>query len=600
MKNRTTIKISIFISVLILLISAQMMKYYISNISKNAVEQSLTTVLQTTKQAILSWQQEEQSSAIIWASDPRILGPIRSLLESPHDKSSLVSHPAQQQLRQHFDGIISTKSYRGYFIIGPDSLSLSSTRDSNIGISNLLAQQRSILDSIFNGKSVITLPQYSDVKLSDNSTGLYDGKDPTMFVGAPIYDKGKVIAALTLRIDPEVDFTNIIRRGRIGQTGETYAFNNKGRLISESRYDDELVKKGLLEVNEKSILNVTLVDPLSNEMTYMAGKATNGISSSNMKGYPDYRGVKVVGSWLWDDNMNMGLATEIDLSEAYLPLDITLDSINIATFIVIILIIGLGYYYLKSSKTLHRALLESELSNSAKTEFLSNMSHEVRTPLHAIISFGQIASKKINNNDIPEIEKCLRNIVDDGSKLLQMLDNILDLTELSTENTQFNSDEASITTLIDGAVENNKTKINYKNIAIETNLDNPTMMISCDQQRIGQVFDHILANAIKYSPNSSLITISQKTFPYRGLVHLTISDQGPGIPVGELTTIFEPFTESSLTKTGAGGTGLGLAVCKKIILKHHGELWADNNRDGGSTFTIVLNSRGNYKNHDGL
>ena len=160
---------------------------------------------------------------------------------------------------------------------------------------------------------------------------------PTMFTLAPVTgDDGQVIAALGLRIRPDDEFTQILSIAQAGQTGETYAFDKKGLLISESRFDDNLKAIGLITDDEatRSVLNVQIRDPQvdmslgrrpklrrsEQPLTRMAQDAVAGNRGVDVDGYRNYRGVPVVGAWAWMPKYDFGVATEVDVAEAYRPL----------------------------------------------------------------------------------------------------------------------------------------------------------------------------------------------------------------------------------------------------------------------------------------
>ena len=118
--------------------------------------------------------------------------------------------------------------------------------------------------------------------------------------------------------------------------------------------------------------------------------------------------------------------------------------------------------------------------------------------------------------------------------------------------------------------------------------------VACDVQRIGQVLRNLLANAIKFGPEGSAITLraAPVVFPRDGQpgsgVEIRISDQGPGIPEAERESVFEKFVQSSLTRTGAGGTGLGLAISREIVVAHGGRIFAREAVGGGAEIVVRL------------
>jgi eukaryotic-like serine/threonine-protein kinase len=148
-----------------------------------------------------------------------------------------------------------------------------------------------------------------------------------MQVAAPIKNNdGDVVGALTLIVNPDEEFTKILSVARTGKTGETYAFDQTGLLISESRFDVELKTKGLLEITNKSALNLRLHDPDAAEvegtkpLTQMVAAAVAEEDGINVEPSRDYRGVEVVGAWKWLPDYQIGVATQVDADEAYEPL----------------------------------------------------------------------------------------------------------------------------------------------------------------------------------------------------------------------------------------------------------------------------------------
>jgi serine/threonine protein kinase len=188
------------------------------------------------------------------------------------------------------------------------------------------------------GQTIVTPPFPSTVSMKDEFGRVQTGV-PTMHVCAPIRDASfQVVAALGLRIRPEREFTQILQLGRIGESGETYAIDNQGLLVSNSRFDEQLILLGLLPDQEhsRSLLGLSVRDPGGNmqegfrpgvrraelPLTKAAANAIAGTSGIDVDGYRDYRGVPVVGAWQWLPKYDMGVITEIDHAEAYRPLTI--------------------------------------------------------------------------------------------------------------------------------------------------------------------------------------------------------------------------------------------------------------------------------------
>jgi two-component system sensor histidine kinase ChiS len=238
-----------------------------------------------------------------------------------------------------------------------------------------------------------------------------------------------------------------------------------------------------------------------------------------------------------------------------------------------------------------------ELVNAlnSRIEFLTNMHHEIRTPIHGVINFIEILLS--NWKMLSEDEKfiLIQKANYAGEKLLSLINNLLDLSKFSTGQMTLNLQEIDLNYMIEDLVKELNIVHSYsKNITIEFSC-HCVAKITGDKEKINQVLRNLFYNALKFSPDNSNISSSiecKKTSSISGnkskIIHFKISDQGVGIPPNELKSIFNPFIQSSKTKTMAGGTGLGLAIAQHIIIAHQGDIWAENNRDIGATFNFTL------------
>ncbi|MCP4273127.1 MAG: PAS domain S-box protein [Gammaproteobacteria bacterium] len=351
-KHNFYLVITSIIIIVLLSSSAWITQNSIENRLHNDIEKALGTVLDTTSHALKSWADREQKDAVIWADRQKVREAAKILIDTPRDRQTLLNIPIQAELQKWFESVIETKGHHGYLIIAPDNIIIASHHNENIGIETLLTQQIDFLNRIWAGKTAMSIPLESDISLPDENDILKD-KLPTMFVGAPIFNENKqVIAAFTFRINPYLTFTSILQEGRIGNSGESYAFNDDGLMISQSRFDKQLRDLGLLENNQRGILNIRLHDPGINlvtvekrsisssekPLTYMAEQAIAGKSGVNLDGYRDYRGVYVLGAWLWDNTLGFGITTEIDVEEAYKSQFFIRNTVLILTVISILLI----------------------------------------------------------------------------------------------------------------------------------------------------------------------------------------------------------------------------------------------------------------------
>ena len=362
-----------------LVLAAWVLQTKIASNARVEIGRTLTTVRDTTHLAVKTWFKDQKAAAEVWAGDSKLRESALRLLAQSSHPSSLRESPAQQALRDWFQRLQKATYYRGYFVVGPNNINLASSRDQNIGEKNLLVRQAGFLEGIWAGRPAMSLPIRSDVPLTDSHGQLASGL-PSMFVAAPIMNNaGEVIAIFMFRLDPEEGFTNILKQGRIGNTGETYAFDAEGRLISQSRYDDQLHKIGLLPVGERGILNIQLRDPgkdllkgqkidmpLSQKpLTHMAKLATQGQEGIDLVGHRDYRGVPVVGTWVWDTELGLGIATELDEQEAFETLRATQLAIVTLTVFTLFLLTGVTAIYIlyRQRSQTEQALRDSDQYN---------------------------------------------------------------------------------------------------------------------------------------------------------------------------------------------------------------------------------------------
>ncbi|MBC7820670.1 MAG: serine/threonine protein kinase [Planctomycetaceae bacterium] len=299
----------------------------------------LQTTLQTEQTALRNWMRMQRNQAEFAAADEHISGTIRTLIaNAPPQATSLelLNLSQSAQLRRELDPVLTAQKYNGFIVVEPSGRIVAAFRNELVGRVLPAEQLTPLRDKAFVGKSMMMSPYKSLVVLPDRH-GVERARVPTMFTVAPVMsDTGEVIAALGLRIQPEVEFTHILETARIGETGESYAFDRNGLMLSNSRFDDQLRGIGLLPEGEDSTLNVALRDPgvdLSTgarpkasrselPLTLAASEAAAGREGVNVDGYRDYRGVAVVGAWQWLDDEGFGLTTEVDVSEAHQTLEI--------------------------------------------------------------------------------------------------------------------------------------------------------------------------------------------------------------------------------------------------------------------------------------
>lgn len=239
----------------------------------------------------------------------------------------------------------------------------------------------------------------------------------------------------------------------------------------------------------------------------------------------------------------------------------------------------------EQTKDLLLAKEEAENANRLKSEFLANISHELRTPMNSILGFSRQSIKRADKLSTEDFVHSLSIIQESGNRLLGLLNDLLDLSKLEANVIDFNIREHNLTSTIQSTILQISSLADERKIELVLDESAP-IIVPYDQEKIAQVLTNIISNSIKFTIENSqiriLTDIAEKD------VMVSILDEGSGIPEDELETIFNKFIQSSKTKTGAGGTGLGLSICKEIIRAHHGRIWAANNPEGGAKITFTL------------
>ncbi|WED22896.1 response regulator [Vibrio sp. JC009] len=332
------------------------------------------SLLWSTHNRIDGWITREISDLKQLGKTPELVEITERLLALPRDKAALVHSQEQAEIRNFFKEREETFGAIGFFIIAPDDMiSLASRRDTNIGTVNFVSKKKPLLiKRVLAGEGVFISPIRSDVNLTDSHTS--SQKPPTMLFAAPVMKGNKVIAIVTRRIDPEGEFSEVLSASSIGKTGETYAVDGDGLLISNIRFAEQVKSLGLVQEDRKPILNLRIADPgvnLANgeksqiprqewPLTRMAKDVTLFIEDGDLEGYRDYRGVPVVGSWVWDHYLDLGIATELDVSEAYEQFTTFQYTLYGMLTVALMLIFGSSFFTLELGKRATNALSRSQ------------------------------------------------------------------------------------------------------------------------------------------------------------------------------------------------------------------------------------------------
>ena len=231
----------------------------------------------------------------------------------------------------------------------------------------------------------------------------------------------------------------------------------------------------------------------------------------------------------------------------------------------------------------------SQLDDARRTlqlqqDFISTVSHELRTPLGFIKGYSTTLLRNDTTWDIATQREFLTIIDEEADHLTALIENVLESARLQSHTLPMSFQPSRIDSIIRDVVM--RTQLRYKEINIIVNI--PATLVQADSVRLTQIFENLITNAIKYAPGSPIIIDAKQE---KDDLHITVTDHGPGIAAEHLAHLFDRFYR--VPGQTASGTGLGLFICKQIILAHKGEIWVESTPGKGTTFHIVLPIRQN-------
>ena len=250
------------------------------------------------------------------------------------------------------------------------------------------------------------------------------------------------------------------------------------------------------------------------------------------------------------------------------------------------------YRQREQTQALQDALRQAQHANQAKTTFLSNMSHDIRTPMNAIIGFATIAASHMERAD--QVKDCLHKILSSSNHLLGLINDILDMSRIESGKLQIHNQECNIPELMHNLV--NIIQPQMKAKQMEMFIDTFEVVnedVIADPLKLNQIFINLIGNAIKYTPAGGVVSfrITQHTTTRHGWGDYVfiVKDNGIGMSQEFVEHIFEPFErESTATRSGIQGAGLGMAITKSIIDMMGGEITVESEVGKGSTFTVRI------------
>jgi len=250
----------------------------------------------------------------------------------------------------------------------------------------------------------------------------------------------------------------------------------------------------------------------------------------------------------------------------------------------------------KLNNKLEIALKKAEDASLAKTRFLNNMSHDIRTPMNAILGYAQLMEEELKEKDLPETSDHLEKLQQSGNLLLSIINNVLDMAQIESGRMEIDENYGRIEDIRQNLFEIFGDEAKKKNIALHYTINVEHEHILTDTTKVKEIFVNILSNAIKYTPpgGSVMINVDELVCDEPGymMVRTRVSDIGIGMSQDYLTKIFDAFTrERNTTKSKITGSGLGMSIVKRYVDLLGGTIDVESEPGKGSTFTVTLKHR---------
>ena len=247
----------------------------------------------------------------------------------------------------------------------------------------------------------------------------------------------------------------------------------------------------------------------------------------------------------------------------------------------------------KLNGRLETALKKAEEASLAKTRFLNNMSHDIRTPMNVILGYAQLMEEELKEKDLPETKEHLEKLQQSGKLLLSIINNVLDMARIESGKMEIDESYSRIEDLRQSVFTVFDAEAKKKKIAFCYSVSVEHEHVLTDVTKVKEIFVNILSNAMKYTPSGGSVTVSLEELPCDEpgymIVRTRVSDTGIGMSQDYLTRIFEAFTrEKNTTRSKIAGTGLGMSIVKRYVDLLGGTIQVESELGKGSTFTVTL------------
>ena len=247
---------------------------------------------------------------------------------------------------------------------------------------------------------------------------------------------------------------------------------------------------------------------------------------------------------------------------------------------------ALGANVNRMNDELDRLYRELETTSRHKSEFLANMSHELRTPLNAIIGFSQVLRERMFGELNAKQEEYVDDILSSGYHLLSLINDVLDLSKVEAGQLELEVAPFSLHDALERGVVMVRERATKDSVQVALAPIPDVDIVTGDERRVRQVIFNLLSNAVKFTPAGGIVDV--RAAQVNGEVRVSVADSGPGIAPEDHERIFEEFRQTDAGVRQREGTGLGLALSKRLVELHGGRIWVDSELGKGSTFVFTL------------
>lgn len=371
--HRLTRHAKTLLGAITLLVIAWLISAHGARQQQDQVRQNLLALLASVSAGLDAAYQQARTNAGLVAAHPELYAAATALLATPGDPDALRASPAQADAHRHLAELLDAGTYQGFAIIGPDHVNLASSDAGEVGRYSHLREQGLLLARAWSGKPQLSRPMLIDANTPARPDAAQRGT-AVVFAVVPIQDPaGEPVALLALAIDPNRALFMPLHAVRTAETGESYLFDSDGWLRSDSRFETRLWASGRLPPGTPSLGTLRLTPPGSHSLTRMAAQATRGSAGVDVHGYPDYRGVEVVGAWRWLDRHDLGIAVEIDRAEVYRSLGALRTAAYAMAAAGVLLVVLLGRASQRHRTELERQVAAQTRALRLKEQYLNNL-----------------------------------------------------------------------------------------------------------------------------------------------------------------------------------------------------------------------------------